>query len=165
MRTPVLLAAAAALLLLPLAVTAAVEVQFVQPGKYADADPRAHRGEPSAAVQHELIVLLQRLGDIYLEPGQDLAIDVLDIDLAGRFQWWDPSRGEIRIMDSVSWPRMRLRYRLSRGGQTLVAGEEQVSDMEYLSAASARGSDPLRYEKNMLEDWFRTRFGAGRHAV
>lgn len=165
MRTPVLLAAAAALLLLPLAAAAAVEMRFVQPQQYTDAGLRSLEREPSAALQRELTALLQRLGDIYLEPGQDLAVDVLDLDLAGRFQWWDPSRGEIRVMDSVSWPRMRLRYRLSRDGETLSEGEDHVSDMDYLSTASARGADPLRYEKNMLEDWFRARFGGGRQPV
>lgn len=165
MRIPVLLAAAAALLLLPLAAAAAVEVRFVEPGKYVDGGLRAHEREPSAALQRDLTAILQRLGEIYLEPGQDLGIEVLDLDLAGRFQWWDPSRGEVRIMDSVSWPRMRLRYRLIRDGRTVAAGEDLVSDMDYLSAAAARGTDPLRYEKNMLEDWFRARFGGGRLPV
>ena len=65
-------------------------------------------------------------------------------------------------MDAVAWPRMQLRYRLTQGGRTLEQREESISDRNYLDTSSGRVSDPLRYEKNMLEAWFRDRFGGGR---
>ncbi len=153
---------AAALLALPLAATAAVQVQFLEPDRYTDASQRPTGRAPSESLKRELTAELQRLGEQYLEPGQELSIDVLDLDLAGRYRWWDASRGEVRVMDAVTWPRMQLRYRLTRGGRTLEQRQEDLSDRNYLDAASGRSSDPLRYEKNMLEAWFRSRFGGGR---
>ncbi|WP_367401382.1 DUF3016 domain-containing protein [Solimonas sp. SE-A11] len=80
---------AAALLALPWATGAAVEVQYLQPDKYTDAGQRPPGRAPSEPLKRELTAELQRLGQQYLEPGRDLSIDVLDLDLAGRFQWWD----------------------------------------------------------------------------
>jgi hypothetical protein len=38
-------------------------------------------------------------------------------------------------------------------------GDETISDINYLMRASiAYSSDSLRYEKAMLDEWFRTRF-------
>ncbi|AXQ28771.1 DUF3016 domain-containing protein [Solimonas sp. K1W22B-7] len=161
MRVPTVLASLA--LLLPLAVSAAgVELQYVQPDRYTDAGLRPMEREPSAALKRELETELQRLGQRYLLPDQTLTLEILDLDLAGQFRWWDASRGEVRVMSAATWPRIRLRYRLMADGRELAKGEESISDRDYLNAVSARSSDPLRYEKNMLGDWFRSRFGGGR---
>lgn len=164
MRYPKLLASAV-LFLLPLAATAAVEVSYVDPEHYTDAGLRFPQREPSAALRHELETTLQGLGRRYLAADQTLTIEVLDLDLAGRFRWWDSDYGQVRVMEAVDWPRMRLRYRLQQGGREVARGEENLSDRNYLNEASARGGDPLGYEKNMLEDWFRSRFGSGGRPV
>lgn len=153
---------AAVLLVLPLAAAAAVDVRYLNPEKYTDAGQRPGERLPPESLKRELAAEMQRLGERYLEPGQELAVDVLDLDLAGRFQWWDASQGQVRVMDGVGWPRMQVRYRLTRGGRTLEQGEESLSHRSYLEAAPARSSDPLRYEKDMLDAWFRARFAAGR---
>jgi hypothetical protein len=153
---------ATVLLALPLGVAAAVDVRYLQVDQYTDAGQRPLERRPSEALKRELTAEFQRLGQQYLAPGQELSIEVLDLDLAGRFQWWDASRGEVRVLDAVGWPRMRLQYRLTQGGRTLEQGEARLSDQDYLGAVSGRRADPLRYEKNMLGDWFRSRFGGGR---
>ena len=57
--------------------------------------------------------------------------------------------------------RSKLRYQLKLGDQVLASGEETVSDMDYLQRINAYPtSDPRRYEKRMLDDWFRQRLVA-----
>jgi hypothetical protein len=57
-----------------------------------------------------------------LRPGQDLKIEITDIDLAGRE---DPMRRgamDVRIMDGrTDWPRMRLRYQLEQHGKVIAS--------------------------------------------
>ncbi len=61
-------------------------------------------------------------------------------------------------------PRFTMRYRLSEDGRTLVEGQETVVDPNYLAnpAIYFSPSDPLRFDKAMLANWFRTRFAVER---
>ncbi len=50
---------------------------------------------------------------------------------------------------------MTLRYTLSRGDQVLASGEDRLVDMNFMMSVNIyASSDPLRYEKAMLDDWF-----------
>lgn len=89
-----------------------------------------------------------------------LEIEVLELDLAGRFEPWRARSYDVRSLTDITWPRMTLRYTLTQGGRVTARGEERISDMAYLMTAGMRfDSDSLRYEKKMLDDWFRLRFG------
>ncbi|MPY73286.1 MAG: DUF3016 domain-containing protein [Alphaproteobacteria bacterium] len=138
---------------------AAVEVVFLHPEAYSDASLYNGYGakgqEPALRGIREH---LQRLGERYLKPGDTLKIEVLDIDLAGRFEWWRPYAYDVRILRDITWPRMKLRYVLDENGRRVACPEEFVSDQAYLMNAAMRSSmDPLKYEKSMLDDWFRAR--------
>jgi hypothetical protein len=64
-------------------------------------------------------------------------------------------------MREVTWPSIKLRYQLKLGDEVLAAGEETVADMDYLRRINAyQSSDPRRYEKRMLDDWFQQRLVA-----
>ena len=66
-----------------------------------------------------------------------------------------------RIMRESTWPKIRLRYELTQNRRVISAGEELLSDHMYLgSLGMASSGDALRYEKNMLDDWFRRKFAA-----
>jgi hypothetical protein len=39
-----------------------------------------------------------------------------------------------------------------------MSAQETVIDQYYLARPTRASSDPLRYEKAMLDDWFRARF-------
>jgi len=69
-----------------------------------------------------------------------------------------PRRGgeDIRIMTGgADWPRMHLRYTLEENGQVLRSGDDNLSNMNYQQSRTTYfDSDPMRYEKQMLDDWF-----------
>jgi hypothetical protein len=138
---------------------AAVTVVFVHTESYSDASLYNGYGakgqEPALRGIREH---LERLGARYLKPGDRLEVEVLDIDLAGRFEWWRPYAYDVRILRDITWPRMKLRYVLEKNGRRVACPGEFVSDRVYLMNAAMRSSsDPLRYEKSMLDDWFRAR--------
>lgn len=152
------LALGGALLLIAGAARAEVTVSFLEPGRYTDANLQTDRpvGADAAALQ-ALRRQFERLGR-RLPPGRSLRIEVLDVDLAGRYEPWRIQAPHLRVMTDATWPRIRLRYLLEEGGRVLARGEEDVTDRTYLwRAGLARSGDPLQYEQRMLEDWFAQR--------
>lgn len=148
--TPTMLAASLALL--AGAAWADVSVSYVKPDEFTDV--------PRNAIDRERV--LKNFSDYFatlnarLPAGQNLKIEVLDIDLAGRM-WPRRNGGEdIRVLNGgADWPRVHLRYTLEQDGQVLRSGDEQLSNMNYMQGISRYSdSDTLRYEKQMLDDWF-----------
>lgn len=143
--------AAVVALLASSAALAEVTVTYTKPDDYTD----LARGE------YDRDRVLKQFTDYFatlekkLPPGENLKIDVLDIDLAGRMY---PRRNgeEIRVMNGgADWPRMHLRYTLEKDGQVLRSGDDNIANMNYQQSRSSYfDSDPLRYEKQMLDDWF-----------
>lgn len=154
---------AAALVGLCLAAPARSEVlvNFVHPERFTDANTRgdfpAKADSPALA---SLRRTLQELGARYLPADTKLQVEVLDLDLAGRYEPWRFEARDVRIMRDVDPPRIRLRYALERPGQPPVSREETVTDMLYLTRPELRfrSGDTLAVEKAVLADWFRHRF-------
>jgi len=141
-----------------------VRVSFADPERYTDASIRGdHRIGPDAPALQVIRGHLRRLGERYLRPDDVLSIEILDIDLAGRYEPWRFPGQDLRYMREVTWPTIKVRYTLLRQGSAALDGEEVVTDQNYLMRAGARHSGtPLFYEKAMLDDWFRDRFGGTR---
>src|SRR5262245_20274871 len=143
------------------AACADTRITFAHPDRYTDANLYGNCGTRSWQPAVDGIgSYLKRLGGRHFAPGQVLTIEVLDMALAALI---DPFRSQtVRIMSPATWPRIKMRYTLAQNGRMLTRGEETIFDLEYLSNAVGRSSgDPLRYEKAMLDDWFRARFAGG----
>ncbi|MCO7514016.1 DUF3016 domain-containing protein [Pseudomonas guariconensis] len=142
--------------------TAQVEVRFDHPEKFRDAslDSQGYERGADAYVMKSLTQHLQKLGQRYLQPGQQLRIAISDIDLAGRYEPWHGRAYDVRFMREITWPSIDLSYTLSQPGQPDRQAQERVSDKMYLSrpGRQASSSDRLYAEKAMLDDWFRQRF-------
>ena len=138
------------------AMAGTVDVRFVDPASYGLQDRT--RADEEATLQ-SLAQHLQQLGARYLPADQVLRIDVQDVVLAGNVR---PSRSGVplRIVRGTSdFPQIKLKYTLEANGQPLRSGDEWVKDMNYSRGyQSARASDPLHYEKHMLDVWFKERF-------
>lgn len=134
-----------------------VNVTFVEPDKYYDSG-NSQFDKPTNL--KTIDAFLQDLGKRYLPDGQVLSVEVLNVDLAGYVK---PTRqGDLRVVrGGADWPSFQLRYKLAAGDQALKQGEERVADLHYTShIASYSTRDPLRYEKQMLDGWFKSRFTA-----
>jgi hypothetical protein len=134
-----------------------VNVTFVEPDKFYDSGNNQF-DRPNNLKTIE--TFLQDLGKRYLSDGQVLEIEVLNVDLAGYSR---PTRkGDLRIVrGGADWPSFQLRYKLAGAGQALKQGEERVADLNYTGHIATYGNrDPLRYEKQMLDGWFKARFSA-----
>ena len=136
---------------------ATVTVTYVQPDRFSDV--------PFVTADRE--DTLKTLSDHFtwlgssLPPGQDLRIEVLDIDLAGRLIPNARMGRDLRVLrGQADWPRIDLRYSLEQNGQVLKSGEAQLSDMNYLNHTNRYfDGEALRYEKSMIDDWFEKTIG------
>jgi hypothetical protein len=155
------------------ALAATAHVTFVNPESIADLAAYGDERE-AAATEAALSSCLERLAATKLPADQTLEIEILDLRLAGQRQsWWNamqtpplqisragrlPFGDDVRVTQLASWPSVKLRYRLKQGDQVLASGEDAVSDLKYLDRAGFYSSDdPLRFEKQMLRDWFQRR--------
>ena len=64
---------------------ATVSVTFVQPENFTDASLRTYRGASREDVLRELQEHIVAVGERHVAPNQVLRMEILDVDLAGRF--------------------------------------------------------------------------------
>jgi hypothetical protein len=142
--------------------SAAVTVTFANPDNFRD---MPFAPSDRAEVLKELTEHFERLGKD-LPPGHDLRVEVLDLDLAGELRPNFRGHNDIRILrGGADWPRMEVRYTLESNGQVVSRGEDALSDMMYLNRSPRYADhDNLRYEKRMIEDWFKQKFAAPKAA-
>ncbi len=132
---------------------AATNVTFTAPEKYIDM-PFSSSGKDE--VMRELRAHFAKLG-AKLPKGEALTIEVLDIDLAGRIEPTRFANPDLRVLNGgADWPMIRLRYTLEVDGKVIKNGEDRIADLAYLNHYNRYTStEPLRFEKQMLDDWFR----------
>lgn len=133
------------------AASADVTVKYIEPERFSDLPFTPWEREQ---VLNDLSRHFTRLG-AQLPPGQNLRIDVQDVDLAGRMH---PARGtrELRIVtNGADWPRIDLHYTIEQDGQVVRSGDAQLRDMAFMNHIGRYSdSDSLRYERRMIDDWF-----------
>lgn len=131
------------------AASADVTVNYVQPERFTDLPFTPWERE---TVLKDLTEHFAKLG-AQLPPGQNLRVDVLDVDLAGREF---PGRArDLRVVRAVDWPRMDLRFTIEQDGRVLRSGEAELRDMGFMDRLRRyTDSESLSYEKRMIDDWF-----------
>ncbi len=133
------------------AASAEVSVNYIEPERFSDLPFTPWERE---TVLETLSAHFAKLG-AQLPPGQNLRIEVKDIDLAGREY---PGRmNDLRIVRSsgVDWPRIDLHYTIESNGQVLHSGDAQLRDMAFMDRRGRyNDSDSLRFERRMIDDWF-----------
>lgn len=107
---------------------------------------------------------LVRQADRVLPSGERLDVTFTDIKLAGSFEpWRGPQFDDVRIVKDIYPPRIDLRFTVTAAdGHVVADGERTLRDPGFLTRSIANSSDPLRYEKRLLDDWVRREFDSGK---
>lgn len=159
----------------PRTVTAADAPRALQ----ADGPVSVHWGDPAAFTEirqssnrfeaergdwvQQLARHVQSTAAKALQAGQTLDVTLVDIKRAGDYEPWHGPRGsDIRIMRDIYPPRITLQYTLKdASGRIVDEGEAKLSDSGYLHNIGLRSdSDPLRYEKRLIDDWVKRQLTA-----
>ena len=147
----------------PAADTARVEVNWTNPADFADIreapGPSIGRTPPEQWLG-DLRKYLQRRGDHWLAAGQHLDVTFTNVRRAGSYEpWRGPQWDDIRVVSDIYPPMIDLRFKLTdANGATLREGERKLRDLSFLNRGTLSESDPLRFEKRMLDDWLRREF-------
>lgn len=134
-----------------------VSVKWEDPAKFTEIRQSTNRFEAERGdwVQ-QLARYLQTTAAKPLQPGQTLDVTLVDIKRAGDYEPWHGPRGrDIRIMRDIYPPRITLQYTLKdASGRIVSEGDARLSDTGYLHNLGLKSdSDPLRYEKRLIDDW------------
>lgn len=136
---------------------AEVEVKWTNPDKYTDI--KAGEGHRKKFQEQTFKTLEEHFAKMakMLPEQQKLLLDVTNLDLAG-----DVNYGikRIRIIKDIFTPRMKFSYQLLNADNTVAKSEEvSLNDMGFLMHNNLKyRSESLKYEKKMLDDWFRKTF-------
>ena len=139
-----------------------VDVVFIQPGEFTDVSRDGYAsGRDQDGILSDLKAHVEKMAHQYLKEGQVLSVRFTDIDLAGGFEPWRGHQyNDIRIVKEIYPPRMDLEFKLtSAEGKIISEGKRQLRELGYLSRMVLPNNDPMRFDKQMLEDWMRREFG------
>lgn len=144
-------ALAASLALATAQASAAATVNYIDVDKMSDV-PRYQSDREF--MQDDLREYIEKLST-KLPAGQQLKLDILDIDLAGDV-FPRVAIHDVRVYRGrADWPRIHLRYSIEQDGKVIRSGETTLSDPNYQMSFNRHTNDTYGYEKQMFDDWFR----------
>ncbi|HEU4663181.1 MAG TPA: DUF3016 domain-containing protein [Dokdonella sp.] len=143
-----------------------VTVQWTDP--HAFSDTRDNPGIRQMRPEEWLALLathLERRAERVLPAGERLDVTFTDVDRAGRVEpWRGPEWNDVRIVKDIYPPRIDLRFTVTAAdGRVIAEGERKLRDSAFLMRSTPDDSDPLRFEKRLLDDWLRKEFAPARH--
>ena len=130
-----------------------VTVIFDKPDEFTAAKSSYNMGTDHGYLD-ELHRYIDRESRVYLADGQRLTVTFTDIDLAGDFRPDRARADNIRIIKEIYRPRLQFSYSVADAtGKVINSGEENLTDMNFMSRLRMSHSEELFYEKAMLKDW------------
>jgi hypothetical protein len=92
-----------------------------------------------------------------LQPGETLQVNITDIMRAGSYEpWHGPNMDHVRFIRDRYPPSMTFSYTLTGAdGQVLAQGDARLRDLGFMMGNSPTDTDPLRFEKRMIDNWLR----------
>jgi hypothetical protein len=89
-----------------------------------------------------------------------LHVTFTNVQLAGTYEpWRGPRWDDVRIIKDQYPPRIDLKFTLTgANGAVVKEGERKLRDPAFMQRGILNETDPLRFEKRMLDDWLRTEF-------
>jgi hypothetical protein len=136
-----------------------VEVVYTNPEKFTDLrDSEFPEDSGREGYLADLKEHLERRAPHYLAEGQKVTVTITDIDMAGEFEpWRGPRMQDVRIVKDIYPPRIKLSFQVTdTSGAVVKEGTRELRDLSFMMNVSINRDDPLRYEKNLLDDWMRS---------
>jgi Protein of unknown function (DUF3016) len=142
--------------------TATVDVNWTDPSQFSDTKTSpagAGRLKPEEWLGDLAKHLKYRAARV-LPAGDHLEVTFTDVQRAGRYEPGSgPRWDDVRIIKTIYPPSIDLRFTLKDAdGKIVSEGTRKLRDQSFMQRSVANTTDPLRYEKRMLDDWVRKEF-------
>lgn len=134
-----------------------VKVQWQEPSKYRDIKSS---GELQSRFENRMFETLtenlNKEAQKVLKPEQKLELVVTDVDLAGDMRpTFGVTANDLRVVKDMYPPRMTFSYQVLEGSQVVMAGDEKLTDMNFMSQVGKFNDKPFMYETQLLTDWLK----------
>ncbi|PZP31250.1 MAG: DUF3016 domain-containing protein [Roseateles depolymerans] len=135
-----------------------VTVSFKEPEKFSDI--KDNTGFNRLEVLKDLEAQMKKQAERLL-PGRDVSITVIDVDLAGEVEPIWRTGQWVRLLRDITVPAISLTYEIREQGQVVRQGEMALRDINYREGFNRYPeSDPLRYDRRLIDRGFEKEFGA-----
>jgi len=141
---------------------AAVTVDFVDTDNFTDfTNSYSFPDRGQDKIIENLSEYITTRAERKLPAGFSLQVVVTDVDMAGEFEpWRSSSSSDVRIVKDLYPPRINLSFRVVNAQGAVVAeGNRKLRDMGFMYSGRALDSDPLKYEKKLLDRWISRELG------
>jgi hypothetical protein len=146
--------ALSALLLAPLALGAAVQVEWVNPGSYKDAwDSNVKSDKNRQIVLDQLGDFIVKEASPMLKDGWNLKISVTQLDMSGEYEPWT-DHPDVRIIKGAYFGKIDFSYVLTddKGAVVKKGSEDLVNKL--LTPPAFQDKDEIEpYLRTSLRDW------------
>jgi len=138
--------------------------EFTNIEKYTDFSVSGLSEEKTLSIfESEFEDEMKSVAKKYLKEGEVLTITFTDIDMAGDIQpWRNRHNADIRYIESIYLPRLKITYVLKNAaGEVVAEGEESLSDLSYqMNSMAHMRTQYLHffYENDLLKNWARKTF-------
>jgi hypothetical protein len=136
------------------------EVIFDHPEKFTDVrDGYVPTDKGRDAILDTLRSFLVHRTESLVPEGDKLTVTFTDIDLAGEYEPWRGAQyDDVRIVKDIYPPAFKFSWTVTdASGKVIRQGSEDIRDLNFQMRVTIDLTDPLRYEKDILSEWARTK--------
>ena len=147
------------------AASSRVQVTWTDPADFSEAKESYGTGlgrESADEWLGELAKHVRYRAERVLPPGETLQVTFTNVQRAGTYEpWRGPRWYDVRIIKDIYPPRISLKFTTTdASGHVVSQGARDLSDPAFLQRGILNETDPLRFEKRLLDDWLRSEFGS-----
>ena len=140
-----------------------IQVTWTKPDDFSEAKQYPGTGlgrESPDEWLNDLAKHLRYRADRRLPEGDHLNVTFTNVQRAGTYEpWRGPRFDDVRIIKDIYPPRIDLTFTLTdAGGAVVKEGKRELRDPAFLQRGILNTTDPLRFEKRLLDDGLRSDF-------
>lgn len=140
-----------------------VAVSWTNPADFSEAKESYGTGlgrQPPDEWLGELAKHLRYRAERVLQQQERLEVTFTNVQRAGTYEpWRGPRFDDVRVIKDIYPPRIELTFTLTDSSGTVIKeGTRKLLDQSFLQRGRLNETDPLRFEKRMLDDWLRSEF-------
>ncbi|HJU39474.1 MAG TPA: DUF3016 domain-containing protein [Tahibacter sp.] len=136
-----------------------VSVRWEDPAQFSEIRYSRNRFEARRGDWvNELAAYLRTRAQSRVPAGGTLDVDITDIKRAGDYEPWRGAQlDDTRVIRDLYPPRIDLTFKLTdASGRVVAEGERRLRNLSFMmDARMLNDSDPLRYEKALIDRWLR----------
>jgi hypothetical protein len=140
-----------------------VEIDWTKPDTFSESKTYAGTGlgrqDPDEWLG-DLAGHLRYRAERVLPEDEHLRVTFTNVQLAGTYEpWRGPRWDDVRVIKNIYPPRIDLKFTLTgANGAVVKEGERKLRDPAFMQRGILNETDPLRFEKRMLDEWLRKEF-------